>query len=146
MSDLEESKGSTAEQRSELFGPLPNEARFNAYYYSFEPTRVGPVDAVLSAVAWAGKGSHHTESWDADGAFGYYKNLPGLVDGRSAIDLIQKNADQAADLVLALLEDVRVRDERIAAALKELDAVADHSTQAERRVYAILTGGDPDGE
>ena len=42
--------------------------RFDAYYYSFGPTGVPEVDAILSAVAWAGKMYHDTDAWeDEDG-------------------------------------------------------------------------------
>ena len=37
--------------------------RLDSYYFSFEPTGCDPVDAILEAVARAGKGYHHTESW-----------------------------------------------------------------------------------
>lgn len=37
--------------------------RMDAYYYSFDETGVGAVDAILSAVAQAGKNWHHTDSW-----------------------------------------------------------------------------------
>lgn len=37
--------------------------RMNAYYYGFRSTGVELVDRVLSAVAHAGKGYHHTEGW-----------------------------------------------------------------------------------
>ena len=45
---------------------LPDDARMDAYYYGFDRTGVGPIDAILSAVATAGKGSHHTEGWGGD--------------------------------------------------------------------------------
>jgi hypothetical protein len=71
---------------------------------------------------------------------------PGLMEIRDAVtDWLGVDAFDRW-LTAHDAELVRVRDERIAAALKELDAVADHSTQAERCVYAILSGGDPDGE
>jgi hypothetical protein len=35
----------------------------NAYYYSFDPTGVPVIDEILSEVAAAGSGSHHTEDW-----------------------------------------------------------------------------------
>jgi len=84
------------------FGPLPNEARMSAYYYSFEPTGIGPVDAILSAIAVAGKAAHHTEAWN-DHESTYFTNRPGLVDGTSAVDLIQQNADAAAEAIRTLL-------------------------------------------
>jgi len=76
--------------------PLHEGARFDAYYYGFEPTGVGTIDAILSAIAIAGKSAHHTENWDEESEYGYYTGHLGLVDGDSAVDLIQKNADRAA--------------------------------------------------
>jgi hypothetical protein len=76
----------------------------DAYYYGFERTGVGFIDAILSAVAIAGKGAHHTESWGApwEGTTDYFHGHPGLPDAEDAVDLIQKAAQQAADAVLAL--------------------------------------------
>ena len=64
---------------------MPEKLRMNAYYYSFRPTGCYAVDKILSAVARAGKGYHHTNQWDDPGD-----------DGTSYIDLIQSAADQAA--------------------------------------------------
>jgi hypothetical protein len=56
-----------------------------AYYYSFEPTGNDTIDAILEAVAMAGKGCHHTEDW-------------GIKDdaGLSYVQKIQNAADEAA--------------------------------------------------
>jgi hypothetical protein len=88
----------------EQIAPLPDAARMDAYYYGFERTGVGFIDAILSAVAIAGKGAHHTESWGApwEGTTDYFRGHPGLPDAEDAVDLIQKAAQQAADAVLAL--------------------------------------------
>lgn len=43
---------------------MANSGRADAYYYGFELTGVLPVDAILEAVAQAGKAYHHTSSWD----------------------------------------------------------------------------------
>lgn len=83
--------------------PLPDDARMDAYYYGFERTGVGFIDAILSAVAMAGKGSHHTQSWGEEDEYGYYRGRPGLPDADSAVGLIQAAAQQAADAVRALL-------------------------------------------
>ena len=84
--------------------PLPEEERMNAYYYSFTPTGVALIDSILSAVAVAGKGSHHTNTWgETDDYYGYYDRL-GFTDVSCAKDLIQRTADRAADAVLALLK------------------------------------------
>lgn len=57
---------------------LPDDARMDAYYYGFDRTHVGPIDAILSAVAVAGKGAHQTESWGDGSEWGYYSDRPGL--------------------------------------------------------------------
>ena len=85
-------------------GPLPEGERMDAYYYSFTPTGVALIDSILSAVAVAGKGAHHTETWDETVYYhGYYDRL-GFTDVYSAVDLIQRTADRAADAVLDLLK------------------------------------------
>jgi hypothetical protein len=35
----------------------------NAYYFAFTPTGCREIDVILSAIASAGKGYHHTEDW-----------------------------------------------------------------------------------
>ena len=64
---------------------------FSAYYYGFLATGVLEIDAILKAVAHAGKAYHHTEEWsDTD------EGEP------SEADKIQKAADHAASVVRAL--------------------------------------------
>lgn len=60
--------------------------RMDAYYYGFEPTGVQAIDAVLSAVATAGKMFHGTDCWN-DEMYGY----------PSAREVIQATADLAAE-------------------------------------------------
>ena len=79
-----------------LDAQLPDSARMDAYYYGFNRTGFGPVDAILSAVAVAGKGSHHTESWGGNESAWFYGDRPGLPSADGAEDLIQKTADLAA--------------------------------------------------
>jgi hypothetical protein len=50
------------------------------YYFQFAPTGVVEVDRVLSAIACAGKGYHHTEFWSEEDEW---------KGGHSYIDLIQ---------------------------------------------------------
>ena len=93
---------------------LPEEARMDAYYYGFERTGCGPVDAVLSAVAIAGKGSHNTDGWTYRDVYGYYDKRPGLpanprIDdwtGGSAVELIQLTAKASAEKVKSLSDDL----------------------------------------
>ena len=94
--------------------PLPEEARMGAYYYGFERTDCGPVDAVLSAVAIAGKGSHNTDGWTNRDVYGYYDKRPGLpanprIDdwtGGSAVELIQLTSKASAEKVKSLSDDL----------------------------------------
>ena len=97
-----------------VLSPLPEEARMDAYYYGFERTYCGPVDAVLSAVAIAGKGSHNTDGWTDRDVYGYYDKHPGLpanprIDdwtGGSAVDLIQLTAKASAEMIANATEDI----------------------------------------
>jgi hypothetical protein len=64
----------------------PGQRYMRAYYHEFTPTGVDHIDAILEAVAMAGKAYHNTGDWsDAEeyGPRGYW-------------DLIQKCADTAA--------------------------------------------------
>ncbi|WP_199182503.1 hypothetical protein [Cryobacterium sp. Y11] len=92
-------------KHTELIAPLPDDARFDGYYFGFDPTGIGIVDAILSAVAVAGKGSHHTESWSEENDY-YADGRPGLVGGTSGADTIQKNAERSAEVVRALLAEI----------------------------------------
>jgi len=82
--------------KDRLAAQLPDAARMDAYYYGFQRTGFQPVDAILSAVAVAGKGSHHTESWAGTDSAWFYGDRPGLPAADGAEDLIQKTADLAA--------------------------------------------------
>ena len=77
----------TREQREKLIARAPT-----AYYYEFERTGVPAIDAILSAVAWAGKGWHSTADWNGDPDIYSY----GVFDGISPIDIIQAAANDAA--------------------------------------------------
>ena len=61
------------------------ERYMRAYYFSFTPTGVDAIDAILEAVAIAGKAYHHTDQWSEDTG-----------DGISYAGAIQKAADRAA--------------------------------------------------
>lgn len=68
--------------------------RMDAYYYSFEPTGIDVVDRILSAVASAGKGFHHTESWGDE--VDYLGGVPAF-RGTSYVEWIQNAANDAAE-------------------------------------------------
>ena len=81
-----------------LLKPLDPTARMDAYYYSFDRTGVGAIDAILSAVAIAGKGCHHTAMWTDDSIAAFYD------DGLTHEQRIQHAANVAADLIRKTLE------------------------------------------
>ena len=89
---------------TEVRAALPEDARMYAYYYAFDRTGIAVVDAILSAVAVAGKGSHHTDGWTSNPGYDYYKGRPGLPDADCGADLIQATADRSAALILALCD------------------------------------------
>lgn len=67
--------------------------RMDAYYYSLVRTGVPAVDRILSALAWAGRGAHHTEAWVEELDYEY-----GPVPlGQTFIDVIQAAANEAAN-------------------------------------------------
>ena len=78
------------------------ELRMNAYYYSFSKTDSQSVNLILSAVACAGKASHHTDDWSNTCDFSYPPH-----EGRSPIDWIQNAANQAATREKKLVEALR---------------------------------------
>ena len=69
--------------------------RMEAYYYGFDRTGILPIDKILSSVACAGKGFHHTSEWCTE--------YEWLNDGKSYVDLIQESADGASKTILELL-------------------------------------------
>lgn len=76
-------------EREALYAP---DRRLNAYYFSFDSTGSPIIDAILSAVAYAGKSYHHTESWANDSRWN---------EGRSYVDVIQAAANEAANKLTA---------------------------------------------
>ena len=117
MSDL------TAEVRA----ALPDDARMDAYYYTFDRTGIAVVDAILSAVAVAGKGSHSTDGWTSNPGHDYYKGRPWLPDADCGADLIQATADRSAALILALCDRLDAAEAKLAAAKA---ALSPHTTGA----------------
>jgi hypothetical protein len=86
----------TARQRAMLTDP---DSRMDAYYYGFDRTGVPEVDAILSALAWAGKCLHSTADWDDP----EYNLGCGPFDaGQSYIEVIQAAANEAAERIRAL--------------------------------------------
>jgi hypothetical protein len=75
-----------------LSAELPADARMDGYYFWFDRTGVGAIDAILSAIGRAGKAYHSTEFWGDDDPYG---PAPGM----SYIDLIQQAANEAAALI-----------------------------------------------
>lgn len=84
--DLEQIRPLTAEE-------TPNDWRMSAYYYSFTKTGIAAIDRILSAVACAGKGFHHTEGWTENTE--PYKHLRG----NCYADMIENAAHDAAEQI-----------------------------------------------
>ena len=96
--DLAELRRLRDTEREELHSPT---RRLDAYYYSFNETGSVPIDAILSAVAIAGKSCHNTDMWTEDDEWSRW----GV--GRSLVDVIQCAAYEAA---AALLDAAAERD------------------------------------
>ena len=98
----------------------------NAYYFGFDSTGVPEVDAILSAVAYAGKGYHHTDEWGGgESRFG---------EDRPYGDVIQAAANEAAN-----------RWDALAAVLPDLLAEANkraEDAEAKARRFANLLGNN----
>lgn len=78
-----------------LFGNL--EVRMAGYYFGFAQTGVKPVDAILSAVACAGKAYHHTNGWEDD-----TEPYEDIHRGASPVLWIQHAASDCAELISRL--------------------------------------------
>ena len=96
--DLAELRRLRDTEREELHSPT---RRLDAYYYSFSETGSVTIDAILSAVAIAGKSCHNTDMWTEDDEWSRW----GV--GRSLVDVIQCAANEAA---AALLDAAAERD------------------------------------
>lgn len=105
--------------------PIDPSARMDAYYFGFDRTGVGIIDAVLSAVATAGKGYHHTESWsDVD---------KWVLDGKTSyVDLIQNAAADAASTARQAANEIeRLRTDNAKMAALAAQWVDEYVEQAE---------------
>lgn len=105
--------------RADAAGTLPADARMDAYYFGFDRTGVDEIDAVLSAVAIAGKGSHHTESWADSGSAWFYTGREGLPDAEGAAELIEETAKQSAQRLATIKDDNR----KLVAAIRAVEEV-----------------------
>ena len=112
---------------TEVRAALPEDARMYAYYYAFDRTGIAVVDAILSAVAVAGKGSHHTDGWTSNPGYDYYKGRPGLPDADCGADLIQATADRSAALILVLCDRLDAAEAKLTAVKA---ALSPHATEA----------------
>lgn len=82
-----------ADREARVVTPIaePEQLRMSAYYYGFARTGDALVDRILSAVAHAGKGYHHTDGWNND-----QEDIPPFRGG-SYVGWIQNAARDAAD-------------------------------------------------
>jgi len=134
--------------RADAAPTLPADARMDAYYYGFDRTGVDEIDAVLSAVAIAGKGSHHTESWGNGDSAWYYTGREGLPDAEGAAELIEETAKQSAQRLAQLKDD----NHSLVAALRAVEAVHEpvdalmYTGKSQHHKVQVCTGcGQDDG-
>ena len=103
-------------EREGLYAP---DRRLNAYYFGFDSTGSPAIDAILSAVAHAGKSYHHTEGWsDEDSRWG---------EDRSHVDVIQAAAHEAAAQFAATEAarlTLRAQRDRVLSVARDLVAAA----------------------
>lgn len=90
------------EQAKALIEP---DARMDAYYYGFDHTGVQAIDRILSEVADAGKAYHSTECWTDV----YPPEWARHGDTRCHQDRIQSVANEAAQLIKGLVEELELR-------------------------------------
>lgn len=131
-----------------VMDPLPEGSRMDAYYFGFNPTGVGAIDAILSAVAIAGKGAHHTENWNDDGS-GYYSDRPGLapntgVEEGSAATLIELTAVRSAARISALVSDHAALLAEVQRLQRVVPVVDDATLQEVEALIAAIRAMRPD--
>lgn len=90
--------------------------RMDAYYYGFDATGVPAIDRILSAVACAGKGYHHTEDWTEPGSGGYEH-----LRGDNYVEMIQNAANDAAADLIARAKKAEAEVERLKGVLEFVD-------------------------
>lgn len=100
--------GSSAPDAASHAAPRAHPLKMNAYYFGFTPTGVELVDRVLSAVAHAGKGYHHTEDWAENNTENW-----DCFRGHSYAEWIQRAAEDAAASQRELLEALKAVTEHM---------------------------------
>ena len=129
MTDMAELRRLRDTEREELHSPR---RRLDAYYYSFSETGSVPVDAILSAVAIAGKSHHSTDAWTGDDEWSRWG------EGRSLVDVIQGAAYEAADALLGARAEV----ERLTALIEAVREV--HSAASAEMPYCVGCDAESD--
>lgn len=115
--------------------------QFNAYYFAFDATGDPKIDAILKAVAGAGKGAHHTQDWEE---LGYIKRIQDAA-AQAALCVPAPEAPGRAGLAVAYEAAVEAQASRIAeleAALREINEIAfkvSHHPDA-RKILNIIDG------
>ena len=116
--------------------------RMDAYYYGFNPTGVGPVDKILSAVACAGKAYHHTKDWGEAASYTPHT-------GACPVEWIQNAAKEAAAFHVELLAELKALRAKSRDELKQqnrtlLVVLASVRAKLDKAIAAAPTMDDPD--
>lgn len=113
-----------------------SDLRLNAYYYRFSSTGVHEIDAILCAVACAGKAFHLTEDWTNPISQPYHEALRG----ESPVDWIQNAADDAAGKVNAVKASEDRARENWSMACEQLNAAEQRAHDQLDRAKMINQG------
>lgn len=107
--------------RDEADRPVRN---LHAYFYDFDPTGCDPVDAILEAVARAGKQYHHTQDWgDEDGSED--SCIAHIQDAAEIAATVLREAEQRGMLRAAEIARKLVDNEVVEAADLIIDSIED---------------------
>lgn len=91
--------------------------RYDAYYYGFNPTEEDSVNKILSAVAIAGKGYHHTDGWTEE------KDDYSDYTGGSYAGWIENSAKECAREITKLKKALEVATKAITVSANQLEGI-----------------------
>lgn len=82
------------------------ENRGDAYYFSLDHTGVPAIDAVVGAIAWAGKCAHSTEDWTSEHIGWIDAAIKGAADELAAVTAQRDELIAAGEPVADALRDI----------------------------------------
>lgn len=110
----------------------------DAYYFHFQETGVEPIDRVLSEIANAGNGAHHTQDWDDNG---YIDRIQGAANDAATKFKTQK---RVADTFKQCLTDTYRPHVQEVGVLREVSTYLQEHIEHLEATIARLKAADPD--